>query len=167
MSNEHFKIISFFTFQKKEPEPTQNIGSGSSSNFKSAPAPAPTKKPWLRPAPAPQHWVPVLPVLFTSICFSHMRKKNPLIFKSDSRFSRVYPLFEYFYIYYFFHFRLQFFAMFGALLIFYLFSNCFPLLYKLMMFLLFFRMWCTHWPMLPVGRVDSRWLSGGATMNDC
>ena len=83
-------------------------------------------------------------------------KKNPLIFKSDSRFSRVYPLFEYFYIYYFFHFRLQFFAMFGALLIFYLFSNCFPLLYKLMMFLLFFRMWCTHWPMLPVGRVDSR-----------
>ena len=105
-------------------------------------------------APAPQHWV--LPVLFTSICFSNMRKKNPLIFKSDSRFSRVYPLFEYFYIYYFFHFRLQFFAMFGALLIFYLFSNCFPLLYKLMMFLLFFRMWCTHWPMLPVGRVDSR-----------
>ena len=165
MSNEHFKIISFFTFQKKEPEPTQNIGSGSSSNFKSAPAPAPTKKPWLRPAPAPQHWV--LPVLFTSICFSNMRKKNPLIFKSDSRFSRVYPLFEYFYIYYFFHFRLQFFAMFGALLIFYLFSNRFPLLYKLMMFLLFFRMWCTHWPMLPVGRVDSRWLSGGATMNDC
>ena len=31
-------MYSFFTCQKKKPEPTQNIGSGSRSNFKSAPA---------------------------------------------------------------------------------------------------------------------------------
>ena len=99
MSNEHLKIISFFTCQKKEPEPTQNIGSGSSSNFKSAPAPAPTKKPWLRPAPAPQHWVPVLPVLFTSICFSNMRKKNPLAFLNHIPNFQVFILYLNIFIY--------------------------------------------------------------------
>ena len=52
MKNEHLYIISFFTCQKKEPEPTPKYRLRLQINFKSAPAPA--KKPWLRPAPAPQ-----------------------------------------------------------------------------------------------------------------
>ena len=64
-----FKSFRLSLAKKRSRSRPKIIGSGFRSNFKSVPAPP--KKPWLRPAPAPQHW-------HKQLCFSLLSFLNLL-----------------------------------------------------------------------------------------